>query len=221
MSQTDESPLEYNSEQPQLIFAEHGRNIQKMVNYAKHLPTKEERNQAISTIVNIIAQMNPQMKDQTEFLHKVWDHIFIMADYELDVDAPFPPPNREDIDKKPDPLPYSHRRISYKHYGKNIEKMINRAVEMEEGPARDYFINAIASYMKMSYKIWNDEKVSDEIILQNLKEMSGGKIVLDKIHELNRNYDTHLGKMNNKGGKEATKVGGNNKKNKKNQQKKR
>ncbi len=181
--------MEYNTQLPRLILPEHGRNIQRMVNYAKNLEDRDARNRAASTIVHIVAQMNPQYKDQTEFIHKVWDQIHIMADYELDVDSPFPPPKKEDIMKKPERLDYPTHYIEYKHYGKNVELMINKALRMEPGQEKDFFVNAIASYMKMAYRKWNDEKVSDQVILHHLEELSGGKLKLDNIVDLNKNFD--------------------------------
>lgn len=185
--------MEYNSQRPPLILPEHGRNVHNMVHYAKTLETREERTRAIHTVVNIIAQMNPSMKDQTEFLHKLWDHMFIIADYELDVDAPFPPPKKEEVEKKPDRLPYPVHKIRYKHYGKNVELMIQKAIEMPSGPEKDYYVNAIASYMKMAYRKWNDEKVADQVIMDHLEELSGGYLKLDKIMDLNRNSDGSQG----------------------------
>lgn len=190
--------MEYNSAREQMIIPEYGRNVQKMVQYAATIPDKEQRNSAVQAIVRIIADMNPQMKDQQEFIHKVWDHIYMMADYDLDIDSPFPPPDPETVNEKPERLPYSRNRIRYRYYGKNVEAMINKAMEMEDGDTKDYFINAIASYMKMSYRIWNEEKVSDEIIIHHLDELSGGVFKLDRINELNTNYDTHLGKIHKK-----------------------
>lgn len=187
--------MEYNTEQPRLVLPEHGRNIQRMVNHAKSLEDRDARNKAAATIVHIIAQMNPQQKDQSEFIHKVWDHIHIMADFELDVDSPYPPPIKEDIMKKPERLDYPVHNITYKHYGKNVELMIKKAVQMESGPEKDFFVNALASYMKMAYRKWNDEKVSDQVILNHLEELSGGKIKLDAIVDLHKNFDPNAQKQ--------------------------
>ncbi len=181
--------MEYNSQRPALTLPEHGRSVHRMVEHAKNLETREERTRAIVTIVNIIAQMNPSMKDQTEFQHKLWDHMFIIAGYDLDVDSPFPPPKREEIEKRPDRLPYPVHRIRYKHYGKNVELMIQKAIEMESGQEKDYYVNAIASYMKMAYRKWNDEKVADQVILDHLEELSSGYLKLDKIIDLHRSND--------------------------------
>lgn len=163
-----------------------------MIEYAATLEDRAKRNSAVYTVVNMILQMNSHMKDQTEFVHKVWDHVHMMADYKLDVDSPFEPPSPELVNKKPEKLPYPHTKKQFRYYGKNVEYMIARALEMKDGEQKDFFINAIASYMKMSYRIFNDEKVSDEVILKHLEEMSGGLIKLDKIVELNSKYDTHL-----------------------------
>lgn len=193
--------MEYNSQRADLILPEHGRNIQRMVQYAKTLEDRDERSRAVSKVVKIIAQMNPQMKDNPEFMHKIWDHVHMMADYELDIDAPYPPPDKDKIERKPEKLPYNQNNIAYKHYGKNIELMVKKACAMKPGPSRDYFINAIASYMKMSYRTWNDEKVSDQVILNHLKELSGGQLELDNLIELNKNYDPNQSRQKSGGGK--------------------
>lgn len=194
-----ELSLAYNTNKKKLVLPEYGRNIQKMVEKAKSLPTREERTNAVVTIVKIMADMNPQMKDQNEFIHKLWDYVYMMADYDLDVDSPYPPPEREVIEKKPERLPYFNNKIAYRYFGVNVERMIKRGVQLEEGKKKQLFVNAIASYMKMAYRIWNDEKVSDEIILGHLEELSNGKLKLDKLVELNKNYDTHLGNLHKKG----------------------
>lgn len=181
--------MEYNSQLPRLILPEHGRNIQRMVNYAKDIEDRETRNQAAATIVRIVANMNPQYKDQSEFIHKVWDQLHIMANFELEVDSPYPPPKKEEIMRKPERLDYPTHNIQFKHYGKNIELMIEKALDMESGPSKDFFVNAIASYMKMAYRKWNDEKVSEQVILSHLTELSDGKLKLDNIVDLNKNFD--------------------------------
>jgi len=218
--------MDYNTQRPKLILPEYGRNIQRMVNYAKNLESRDERNSAASTVVNIICQMNPQFKDQDEFIHKVWDQVHIMADFELDVDSPYPPPSKEQIMRKPDRMDYPTHKIRYKHYGKNIEIMIRKAVKMQSGPEKDFFVNAIASYMKIAYRKWNDEKVSDQVILNHLKELSGGAIALDNIVDLNKNFDPNLqnnqkGNNKNQGknypkGQKGNKNRNNNKKQRKN-----
>ncbi len=219
--------MEYNSQLPRLILPEHGRNIQRMVNYAKDIDDRETRNQAAATIVKIIANMNPQYKDQSEFIHKVWDQLHIMADFELDVDSPYPPPKKEEIMRKPERLDYPTHDIQFKHYGKNIELMIEKALDMESGPSKDFFVNAIASYMKMAYRKWNDEKVSEQVILNHLEELSGGKLKLDSIVDLNKNFDPgsqkqqKSGNQRHQGGKQNQKgfkgpKNRNNKKNRKN-----
>ncbi len=201
--------MQYNSQRQPLVLPEHGRNVHQMVHYAKNLETREERTRAIVTIVNMIAQMNPSMKDQTEYLHKLWDHMFIIADYDLDVDSPFPPPNKEEVEKKPERLPYPVHQIRYKHYGKNIELMIQKAIEMPSGQAKDYYVNAIASYMKVAYRKWNDEKVSDQVIMDHLEELSGGYLKIDKIIDLQKGNDNN--QSNQKfSGKHAGKPAGKN-----------
>lgn len=189
-------PMEYNTLRNELVLPEYGRNIQKMVEYAVTIEDREERNKAAQAIIKIMTDLSPQQKDQAEFVHRLWDYLFMMSDYKLDIDGPFERPEKEVLQRKPEKLPYSNKRFKYRYYGNNIEVMIERAKDLSEGFERDYFVNAIASYMKMSYRIWNEEKVADDVILEDLEKLSDGKIKLDKIVELNKNYDTHL----NKGG---------------------
>jgi len=185
--------LTYNTAKEPLVVAEYGRNVQNMVNYIKTLDSRDKRSQAASTLVDMIFSMTPNLRDQEESRQKVWDHIYMIADYDLDIDSPFPtpePPSNE----APEKMPYPQTRIMYRYYGKNVESLINKAIAMEPSHKRDYFVNSIASYMKMAYRIFNVEKVSDEIILEHLRELSGNKLNPTQIVELTQNYDTKIHK---------------------------
>jgi hypothetical protein len=166
--------MEYNTSRASLIFPEYGRAIQEMVNYAKELPTKEERSAAAKTIVNAMAVLHPQQKDMTDYRQKLWDHLFIIADFNLDCEAPYPMPDPEIVSKKPKPIAYPQKNIRMRHYGSIVEKMVAEAKNMEEGAERESVIEQIANFMKMSYLTWNRDTVSDELIFDQLKEFSGG-----------------------------------------------
>ena len=166
--------MEYNTSRASLIFPVYGRAIQEMVNYAKELPTKEERTAAAKTIVNAMAVLHPQQKDMTDYRQKLWDHLFIIADFNLDCESPYPMPDPEIVSKKPKPIAYPQKNIRMRHYGSIVEKMISEAKNMEEGAEREGVIEQIANFMKMSYLTWNRDTVSDELIFEQLKEFSGG-----------------------------------------------
>ena len=170
--------MEYNTSRASLIFPEYGRAIQEMVNYAKELPTKEERTAAAKTIVNVMAVLHPQQKDMTDYRQKLWDHLFIISDFSLDCEAPYPIPDRELVNQKPNPITYPQKNIRMRHYGSIVEKMIAETKNMEEGPEREAVIEQIANFMKASYLTWNRDTVSDELIFEQLKEFSGGLLTV-------------------------------------------
>ena len=176
--------MEYNTEREKLAIPEYGRNIQKMIEYATTIEDREKRNKYARIIVTIMAQMNPSLRDQSDFLHKLWDHMFIISDFKLDVDSPFPPPERDIIKRKPDPIKYSDNKISYRHYGKYVEKIIEKITEMDDGPEKDELIRIIANHLKKSYLNWNRDSVNDETIFKHLEQLSGGRLKLTDDQEL-------------------------------------
>jgi hypothetical protein len=170
--------MEYNTQQDHLIISEYGRNIQKMINHAIELKSREERNKAAQSIIQIMGQLNPHLRDITDFKHKLWDHLFIISDFKLDVDSPFPIPSKETFQTKPDVVPYPHHKIAYKHYGLTVEHLIAKAVEMKEGEMKNFLVELLANLMKRHYLNWNRDSVNDEVIIGHLKELSGGKLKL-------------------------------------------
>jgi hypothetical protein len=177
--------MDYNTGRGPLRIPEFGRNIQLLVEYIiANMPDRDERNRAALTMVNLMAQQNPQLKNQPEFMEKIWDQLFMISGYQLDVDSPFPIPDvRLKNLKRPGRVQYPTKALKYHFYGKNIVMMIKKALEMEEGEAKQKYIAIIAGYMKLSYKTWNDDKVSDELIIRHLAELSGGQIVVDKVSD--------------------------------------
>lgn len=190
--------LEYNSMRENLIFSEYGRSIQKLVQYAKSRENKEERQAIIESIVEIINQLNPQVKNVLEYKQKLWRHVFKMADYDLDVDNPYgDPPTEEDNTFRPDKVPYPQHEFKWRHYGYNIREMIDKALNMEEGPVKQGFVETILSYMKLSYRTWNKEHfVSDDIIISDLAVMSNNKLSVDDDHTIQVNYKNSLPNVN-------------------------
>jgi len=170
--------MEYNTGRNKLKISEYGRNVQKLVNLAKTIEDKDERTKFAKVIVQIMGQMNPQIRDSGDFRHKLWDHLHIIADFDFDIDSPYPEPSTDILEKKPESMGYSENDIRYRVYGNNIAKIINKAMDFEEGPEKDALIHAIANHLKKSYLNWNRESVDDEQIFEHLKTLSSGNLKL-------------------------------------------
>ncbi|MBK7966450.1 MAG: DUF4290 domain-containing protein [Bacteroidetes bacterium] len=170
--------MEYNTQRADLTIAEYGRSIQEMVELAVALEDREERTKAAKTIVNAMAILNPTLKEFVDYKHKLWDHLFIISDFKLDCDSPFPMPDQDLTHVRPDPLTYPQKNIKLRHYGSIIESMIKEAVLMEDSPEKQQVVETIANFMKMSYLTWNRDSVDDEVIREQLNEFSGGKLIL-------------------------------------------
>ena len=191
--------MEYNTNRTKLLMPEYGRNIQQMVEYCKSILSKEERNEVAKTIVEFIGQRNPHLRDEENYKHKLWDHLYILADYDLDVDAPYPFPTKEELAQKPNRMDYPSFENEYKFYGKSILQLIDRAIELEEGEEKEALIQVIANNMKKSYNVYNKEHVQDEVIFRHLKELSQDKLDLTGIETLDKSkiYHPSRNKRNN------------------------
>ena len=191
--------MEYNTNRTKLLMPEYGRNIQQMVEYCKSLPSKEERNEVAKTIVEFMGQRNPHLRDEENYKHKLWDHLYILADYDLDVDAPYPFPTKDELAQKPNRMDYPSFDNEYKFYGKSILQLIDRAIELEEGEEKEALIQVIANNMKKSYNVYNKEHVQDEVIFRHLKELSQDKLDLTGIETLDKSkiYHSSRNKRNN------------------------
>jgi hypothetical protein len=180
---------DYNTQRAKLIIPEYGRNIQKMIEYTIKIEDKEERNKAALAIISIMGNLNPHLRDVADFKHKLWDHLFIISDFKLDIDSPYEKPTLEKLHEKPKQVPYSEYAIKYKHYGKIIELLIKEAVAFEEGPEKEVLIKLIANHMKKCYLTWNREVVNDELIFEDLKKLSGGALVISEDLKLSESRD--------------------------------
>jgi hypothetical protein len=165
---------DYNSSRKKLILPEYGRNIQKMVNHLKTIEDRDERNKAARTVIAVMGNLNPHLRDVNDFKHKLWDHLAIIADFDLDIDSPYEWPERTALERKPEKVPYSQHRIPKKHYGRSIVLMIEKAVALEPGEEKEDLVKMIAYHMKKSYLTWNREAVSDSEIFTDMKTLSGG-----------------------------------------------
>ena len=175
--------LEYNTEREHLIIPEYGRHLQKMINYAKSRETKEERNKLAKAIISVMGNLQPHLRDVPDFQHKLWDQLFIMSDFKLDADSPFPKPSEEELKSRPEPLRYPQNHPKYRFYGNNIKTMIDVAVTWEEGEMREALVYTIANHMKKCYLNWNKDTVEDDVIFDHLFELSEGKINLKNSDE--------------------------------------
>ncbi|RAR75758.1 DUF4290 domain-containing protein [Flavobacterium aciduliphilum] len=175
--------LEYNAERPHLIIPEYGRHLQKLIDLAVAISDREERNKAAKYIIQVMGTLNPHLRDVPDFQHKLWDQIFIMSDFKLDVDSPYPIPTREQINLKPERLPYPQKNPKYRFYGNNIKYMIEVANKWEEGEMKSALVKVIANHMKKSYLSWNKDTVTDAVIFEHLYELSEGTINLTQSEE--------------------------------------
>lgn len=177
--------LEYNAERPHLIIPEYGRHLQKLIDQATVIEDTEERNKAAKYIIQVMGSLNPHLRDVPDFQHKLWDQLFIMSDFKLDVESPYPIPSREVLQLKPDALKYPQNFPKYRYYGNNIKYMIDVANKWEEGEMKNALVKVIANHMKKSYLSWNKDTVKDDVIFEHLYELSGGKLnMLQSTEEL-------------------------------------
>jgi hypothetical protein len=167
---------DYNTQRKRMSLPEYGRNVQKMVDHIKTIEDRDERNRAAKTIIQIMGNLNPHLRDIGDFKHKLWDHLALIAAFELDIDSPYPVPEPSKFVEKPRQVPYKQGDIRYLHYGRIIELMINAASEMADGDEKEYFTNLIVNQMKKSYITWNRGQVADEVIIGDLKLLSRGKL---------------------------------------------
>jgi len=175
--------LEYNSERQHLIIPEYGRHLQKLIEQATAIEDRVERNKAAKYIIQVMGSLNPHLRDVLDFQHKLWDQLFIMSDFKIDVDSPYPIPSREVLQLKPDVLKYPQNFPKYRFYGNNIKYMIDVANNWEEGELKNALIKVIANHMKKSYLSWNKDTVKDDVIFEHLLELSDGKINLTQSTE--------------------------------------
>ena len=197
--------LEYNSERSKLIIPEYGRHIQKMVEYAIGVEDDKERNRLAKAIISVMGNLNPHLRDVPDFQHKLWDQLFIISDFKLDVDSPYPKPSKELLEERPERMTYPQNFPKYRFYGNNIKRMIDEVNKWEDGPAKEGLIFTIANHMKKSYLNWNKDSVDDKVIFEHLRELSGGRINLkgsdedlSEASELLRNNKKYSGKKTSK-----------------------
>lgn len=188
--------MDYNTNRKKLPLPEYGRNIQNMVDFLFTIEDKEKRNKSAQTVIDVMGNLYPYLRDVAEFKHKLWDHLAIMSDFKLDIDYPYDPPTPDILTEKPNIVPYTQNQIKYRHYGYTMELLIKKAVEME-GEEKEILVELLANQMKKLYLAWNRDAVDDEKIFMDLEELSRGNIEISKDLQLTETK-TILGKPKKK-----------------------
>jgi len=168
--------MDYNTARKKLILPEYGRHIHQMVDQIKAEQDQEKRNKLAKAVIEIMGNLNPHLRDIPDFKHMLWDHIFIMSDFDLDIESPYPIPVREKIFEKPKKLPYPNKKIRFKHYGRTLEELVVAATGFEEGPEKDLLYTILANHMKKTYLQWNRDSVTDDLIFNDINKLSNGKL---------------------------------------------
>lgn len=181
--------LYYNTEREKLQMPEYGRNVLEMVEHLKEIPDKAKRTEQAKAVVKIMEMLNPSVKTQENYEHKLWDHLYMIADYDLDVDSPYPVPERKEREVPPMKIPLNKRPIRATHYGRNIESIIDLIAGEPEGEQKTAMLRSLAIYMRQQYLIWNKDSVADETIFADIEKLSNGRIHVPK--------DLHLTKIAN------------------------
>lgn len=182
--------MKYNTTEKNLVLPEYGRNIQNMVDYCVKIEDRQERKRCADTIINIMGNMFPHLRDVNDFKHILWDHLAIMSGFKLDIDYPYEIVKPEKLNERPLRVPYGNSGMHYRHYGKTLEAMIHKARDMESGSEREQLVHLLANQMKKSFLIWNKETVEDDKIFKDLYELSRGAIQLStEEHKLTESRD--------------------------------
>ena len=171
----------YNFERKKLMLPEYGRHVHQMVDYLKTIHDRDLRNQQARAVIEVMGNLNPILRESADFKHKLWDHLFIMSDFDLDVDSPYPIPTAKSLYPKPDRIEYPKHQIARKHYGKNIENMLAALKEIDDEEAKTQIAGNIAKFMRAKSFEYNQEHPNNEVIVKDIKRMSGGTIQIDEV----------------------------------------
>lgn len=171
--------LSYNTEKPKLHIPEYGRNVQNMINYAKQIESREERNLAAAAIIDVMGQLNPHLRDVEDYNHKLWTHLFIMSDFKIDVDSPYEIPTPEKLHERPQIMKYPRNRAKFGHFGYYSEEMIKDAAKLEDKEEKQYLTEVLANMLKKDYLVFHTENVENSAIVSHLDQMSGGKLKIE------------------------------------------
>lgn len=191
----------YNYTRRKLYLPEYGRHIHEMVDQLMEIEDRDERNRQARIVIAVMGNLQPMLRDTADFTHKLWDHLFIMSDFQLDVDSPYPRPTREELMVSPRKMEYSQERIAYKHYGKYVSHILRKLSEEGNSEATKAAIDSLARYMRIKSFEYNQEHPNNEVIIKDIKQMSGGNIELDEIalNNLRSDYKQHFSARPQKG----------------------
>jgi hypothetical protein len=176
--------MEYNTTRDKLILPEYGRNVQNMIRHAMEITDKTERNRAAQAIIEVMGQLNPHLRDVDDYRHKLWTHLFVMSDFQLDVDSPYDIPKQEVLNEKPQLMEYPKRNIRYGHYGSYTQKILENSSSVSDAKEKEYLKNTMANFMKVQFLAHNNDAVENNVIADQLKELSKGELVLENPDEL-------------------------------------
>lgn len=176
--------MEYNTARGRLLLPEYGRNVQNMIQHAMEIEDREERNRAAQAIIEVMGQLNPHLRDVDDYRHKLWTHLFVMSDFKLDVDSPFEIPEIESLQEKPQPVPYPKSKIRFGHFGQYTQKILERSKDLTDEGEREYMTNAMANFMKKQYLLHNNSAVENNVIADQLMELSNGDLKIDNPDDL-------------------------------------
>ncbi len=180
----------YNYKRRKLFLPEYGRHIQEMVDSLLVIEDRRERNRQARAVIAVMGNLNPLLRDTADFTHKLWDHLFIMSDFQLDVDSPYARPSRQDLTVSPRKMEYSRGRIAYKHYGKYVERTIAKLARVQQSPERDQTVDNLARYMRAKSYEYNQEHPNNEVIAKDIRKMSGDAIQVSEasLNNLRNDY---------------------------------
>lgn len=198
--------LEYNTHHEKMTLPEYGRGVQKMVDHIKTIEDRAKRTEQAKAVVSVMEILNPAIHGQQNWEHTLWDHLFVIAGYDLDIDSPYPMPERKDIEARPAVVPIQKKPIKATHYGRNIESIIELIVEREDGEQKTAMIRDLAIYMRTQYLIWNKDTVSEETILNDIVKLSDGRITIPEgltLGEISRQTSYNRPGMMNGGGQSS------------------
>ena len=176
--------MEYNTTRGRLILPEYGRNVQNMIRHAMEIGDRDERNRAAQAIIEVMGQLNPHLRDVDDYRHKLWTHLFVMSDFQLDVDSPYEIPKPEVLNEKPDRMTYPKSKIRYGHYGSYTQRILEESAGITDEKERDYLKNTMANFMKVQFLAHNNDAVENNVIADQLKELSKGELILENPDEL-------------------------------------
>ncbi len=175
-----EHGMSYNTQESPMVISEYGRSIQKMMDIIIAEKDRIKRTELAEGVIQVMISLNPQIKELDDYEHKLWDHLAIISDYKLDVDGPFPQPEREAVNQKPSPIPYKEEHIKFRFYGRNLQQMVEQAAELDDPELKKVLVNYIASFMVNSSRNWNDENLDKTTVVNHLKTLSKGELKVEE-----------------------------------------